>query len=250
MTNSAPLLVLFDIDGTLYHGDGSGRAAFGDTFREILGESFVDHQIDFAGRLDTWIFEELLRLNGVEATVELLSEFKRLSPGHLARRIQSGEFNVRRCAGAFELVRLLDERKEEWNLTLGLLTGNWPINGMLKISSVGFEPVWFVVNAWGDDAGAREDLPAVARKRFGEFHGSSGNGSVIPFERMVIVGDTIHDVGCAFANGCRSLAVATGWCSAEELGEAGADRVVEDLRDTKDLATWILEGDGVVRPKC
>lgn len=247
MTKKAPQLVLFDIDGTLYHGDGSGRVAFGDTFREILGESFVDHQIDFAGRLDTWIFEELMRLNGVTVTEELLEEFKRLSPGHLGKRIESGAFNIRRCAGALELVRLLDEKKGEWNLTLGLLTGNWPRNGMLKISSVGFDPGWFVVNAWGDDALTREGLPAVAQKRFGEFSGNSENGSVIPFERIVIVGDTIHDVACARANGCRSLAVATGWCSAEELGEAGAGRVVGDLTDLDDIASWILEGEGAVR---
>jgi phosphoglycolate phosphatase len=43
------------------------------------------------------------------------------------------------------------------------------------------------------------------------------------------VGDHVADVRAARAAGCRSVAVATGPCSAEELRVAGADDVLPDL---------------------
>ena len=48
---------------------------------------------------------------------------------------------------------------------------------------------------------------------------------------MIVVGDTVRDVHCAHENGSVCVAVTTGGSSAEELRAAGADIVVEDLRD-------------------
>jgi phosphoglycolate phosphatase-like HAD superfamily hydrolase len=45
---------------------------------------------------------------------------------------------------------------------------------------------------------------------------------------------------CAVSNGCRSLGVATGRFSADELIQIGADSVVDDLSDTEKIAAWIL----------
>jgi phosphoglycolate phosphatase-like HAD superfamily hydrolase len=236
--STTPRLILFDIDGTLYHGDGSGRAAFADTARAIVGDSFVDHPIDFAGRLDTWIYAELMRLNKIEVTHELTTRFMDLSPGFLKTRIESGEYNIRPCAGALELVEQLRSiQTHEHDLTLGLLTGNWPRNGRVKIASVGFNPEHFIINAWGHDGPTRNDLPPVAHARYHEHHRGTRK---IQFNDIVIIGDTLHDVNCALVNGCRSLAVATGWCSAEELARARPDHVVEDLTQIDEIVDWIL----------
>jgi phosphoglycolate phosphatase-like HAD superfamily hydrolase len=48
----------------------------------------------------------------------------------------------------------------------------------------------------------------------------------------VVIGDTPLDVACASFCGARSIAVATGTHSVEELRAAGADVVMEDLGDT------------------
>ena len=53
-----------------------------------------------------------------------------------------------------------------------------------------------------------------------------------PPRDAVVIGDTPLDVGCAAHVGARSLAVATGSHSVEELRAAGADVVLQDLSDT------------------
>jgi phosphoglycolate phosphatase-like HAD superfamily hydrolase len=57
----------------------------------------------------------------------------------------------------------------------------------------------------------------------------------------VIIGDTLHDIDCARANGCRSLAVATGVCTAAELAAHEPDLLVADLSDTSSILAWVLK---------
>jgi phosphoglycolate phosphatase-like HAD superfamily hydrolase len=52
---------------------------------------------------------------------------------------------------------------------------------------------------------------------------------------VVVVGDTPLDVACAAASGARSLAVATGGYDVDALRAAGADMVMEDLGDTRQV---------------
>ena len=47
-----------------------------------------------------------------------------------------------------------------------------------------------------------------------------------------MIGDTPRDVACGRSAGTRTLAVATGHFSVEDLAEAGADVVLEDFTDT------------------
>ncbi|HCT45912.1 MAG TPA: phosphatase, partial [Phycisphaerales bacterium] len=49
-----------------------------------------------------------------------------------------------------------------------------------------------------------------------------------------------HDVTCALDNDCRVLAVATGHATRQELEDAGAHLVVDDLTNTQDLLEWIM----------
>ena len=51
----------------------------------------------------------------------------------------------------------------------------------------------------------------------------------------IVIGDTPLDVGCAAHAGARSLAVATGSHSVEELRAAGADDVLSDLGNTGEV---------------
>ncbi len=226
------MLVLFDIDGTLYHGDGTGRAAFIDAGRELFGDRFADHDLVLSGRLDPWIFARFMELNGLTITPEIDEAFRAACHRHLRQRIESGNHRVNALPGTIELVERLGSMPE---VTLGLLTGNWEANGRLKVESIGFDSQQFRICAWGDDGPTRNDLPPVARRRYLDTFNRS-----IEFERVVIVGDTIHDVACATAHNCRCLAVCTGGSTEAELRQAGATTIMKDLSDSAAVVDWLV----------
>ena len=58
--------------------------------------------------------------------------------------------------------------------------------------------------------------------------------------RVVVVGDTPHDMACAAVAGARSIGVATGGHTREELERAGADAALDDLSDTDRVLRLIV----------
>jgi len=64
-------------------------------------------------------------------------------------------------------------------------------------------------------------------------------GPVFTPADAIVIGDTPLDVGCAAHAGARSLAVATGSHSVEELRAAGADAVLKDLSDTEEVVRLV-----------
>ena len=59
-----------------------------------------------------------------------------------------------------------------------------------------------------------------------------------------MIGDTPEDIACARAAGMRSLAVATGPYSVEELTAAGAHAALVDLSDTAAVLRLLAEAPG------
>lgn len=229
------MLLLFDIDGTLYHGNGSGWASFLATGRELFGESFTNNNINYAGRLDPWIFDSLAKSNGIKNTHEVHDKFMRATYECMRKEIDSGKYNICALPGAVDLLNALQQKSHL--VTLGLLTGNYPRNGRLKLQSIGINPDWFEVCVWGIDAPTRNELPVVGRQRYIELTGKD-----ISFDQIIIIGDTIHDINCAKAQGCKCLAVATGGGTKEELLTGGAELVVDNLTDTTRLVNWLVSG--------
>jgi phosphoglycolate phosphatase-like HAD superfamily hydrolase len=137
-----------------------------------------------------------------------------------------------------ELVSRLGEIE---HVTLGLLTGNYPETGKLKIRCAGLDPDVFVIAAWGIDGATRRDLPPVAMDRLASHAGRRFEG-----RNVVIIGDTPHDVDCAKAHGCRSIGVATGVFSVPQLQASGADIAVPDLGQVDEIVAWLLQDDSVV----
>lgn len=227
------MLLLFDIDLTLVKTRGAGLEAMGEAGRVVFGKPLDRNGVDFAGRLDPLILQDLLTSNGHDPTPEIMaatrSAYTELLPQFLEGRSEP-------LPGAHELVDRMDA---EPGVTVGVLTGNFPETGRLKLEACGFDMGRFEVGVWGDDSPhdppAREHLPPIGEARFAELRGE-------PPAETIIIGDTTHDVSCALANGCRALGVATGYTDAETLRRAGAHRVVEDLSDTTGLAVWLLGG--------
>ncbi len=231
------MLILFDIDGTLLRSEGAGMAAMVDAGRAIFGADVSIEGIPVAGRLDPLIMADMLARIGVEPGAGVMAAFRARYAQELCERLVHPTTTVRAMPGVHELVAALAELPAL--ATLGLLTGNFAETGRAKIRSCGFDPAWFPIGVWGDDSPStpptRNDLPGVAMARYRQLAGRA-----IEPRRVVVIGDTPHDVACARTHGCRCLAVATGRSSVEELQLAGADLAVEDLADTKAVLEWLL----------
>jgi phosphoglycolate phosphatase-like HAD superfamily hydrolase len=226
------MLILFDIDGTILLTQGAGMKAMHDAGRELYGDHFTMEGIEFSGRLDTLIWNDLVRLNGVPNGESNHDRFRAAYGRKLAERLQANS-TAKLLPGVRELVHEIAAAN---HATLGLLTGNYPETGRLKIKSAGLNPDLFLVTAWGCDAQARRDLPPLAIQRHHQLTGRTLRG-----EQVVIIGDTPHDIDCARAHGCRSVGVATGAFSIDALRDAGADLAVPTLVDTPGLTRWMFE---------
>ena len=226
------MLILFDIDGTLLLTQGAGIHAMADAGRELFSDHFTIDGIEFSGRLDSLIWKDLVKLNGVDDSDLNHDRFRAHYGKHLHRRLHESP-TAKLLPGVSNLVHRLVAVE---SVTLGLLTGNYPETGRLKIQRAGLDPDLFRVAAWGIDGATRRDLPAIAMQR----HGQDLGRSIEP-DRVVIIGDTPHDVDCARHNGCRSIGVATGAFDVASLRECGADLAMEDLSDTDGVVNWMLQ---------
>jgi phosphoglycolate phosphatase len=226
------MLVLFDVDGTLLLTHRAGLLAMQDAGRELFGESFTFEGVEFAGRLDPLIWSSVAEQNGIADTPEHHERF-RATYGECLRRRLDADPTAELLPGVAALVDRLHRRDD---VTLGLLTGNYPETGRLKIERAGLDPAIFVIRAWGDDGRHRRDLPAVAIRRY-----QQRIGRPVEPHRTIIIGDTPHDIDCAHANGCRAIGVATGPVyTIDDLRSHDPELAVEDLSDTDRLVDWIL----------
>jgi phosphoglycolate phosphatase-like HAD superfamily hydrolase len=77
---------------------------------------------------------------------------------------------------------------------------------------------FFEFGAFADDHHDRNELGAFARQRAREKHGIEFQSAAID-----VIGDTPHDIACGRAIGARTIAVATGSFSHEQLALSRPD---------------------------
>lgn len=234
-------LLLFDIDGTLLR---CGREV-GIAFFEALGEVFgiaaalrareAAPGYSFAGRTDPRIVIDLMAAAGVEREecVVCLESVRAVYLERLARR-----FDPSRTIVFPGVERLLERLAACEHLTLALLTGNWEGGARVKLASARLDG-FFAFGAFGDDGIERRELPPVALQRARVFLGAEAAP-----DRVVVIGDTRHDVDCAQAHGLSVLAVATGRDDEDTLRAAGAHWVTTTLERLPAGLPWLV-GSGV-----
>lgn len=217
-------LVLFDIDGTLLRAWGAGTRAMLRAGEQVLGARCRTAQIEFGGALDPWIFRRLAEHGDYPISVDGHVLFRRTYGDLLRAELAAAEQPCRALPG---VLPLLDQVRALEGVGLGLLSGNYGETGVLKLRAAGIDPAWFEVAAWGDMAETRPALIPVALSQL--------PAAELTARQVVVVGDTVRDIHCAHENGSLCLAVATGGNTREQLIEAGADLVVDDLTDPAPL---------------
>ncbi|MEP4078537.1 HAD family hydrolase [Haloferula sp.] len=213
-------LWLFDIDGTLVDTGGAGLRALKEAAVERFGAE--GPELDLAGSTDSGIVANMLEHFGYSESLEEYEKFFGFYLERLEWNLANGGFDGQVLPGVTDL---LDELADDFEVTVGLLTGNIAGGAAAKMQHYGLDH-HFDFGAYGCDHADRNLLGPVALERASEYAGRNFSP-----EETLVIGDTPKDIKCAHAMGARCLAVATGRFSAEELRQAGADRVIERLTD-------------------
>ena len=216
-------LVLFDIDGTLIDSGGAGVRSLDLALNDLFSIENGFHGISMAGKTDTQIIKEGIIKHGLSANGTIDAVIKAYL-NYLRREINNDRKHVK--PGIYEV---LEELKPLQDLGLGLLTGNIEEGARIKLEPFRLNE-YFPAGAFGSDDEDRNNLLPIAVKRFEELFQQK-----IEADNCIIVGDTPRDVECAHIYGAMCIAVATGPYSYNDLIEAGADYVVQDLSDRNAL---------------
>ena len=214
-------LLLWDIDGTLIASGGAGMRALQRALRDVFGIDGLLADIDFAGRTDMWIMREVFRKFALSATRE---NFERYFEGYVAALpAEMNNPQTRVLPGVREILRAATEHG---GFAQGLLTGNMRRGAQVKLAHHG---LWdhFAFGAFADDSEHRNELGPHAVRRALERHGVN-----FAADDVWIIGDTPHDIACGKIIGARTLAVATGGATLEQLREHSPTAAVQNLADT------------------
>lgn len=220
-----PVLLLFDIDGTLVEPGASRShlAAVHAAIRDVYGmPDPAAAGIRASGKTDLRIAAEILaaggythehfRLHADRYCAAAAAQYETRCPTDLSGYVIDG------------IPALLAGLAARTDVRLGLLTGNIRKIALRKLDAAGlagfFSPV---VGSWGCDAEDRIQLAPIARAR-------AGAGDVShPRERTMIIGDTPGDIACAHADRIRCAAVTTGRYTADQL--TAADSIAHDATE-------------------
>ena len=223
MNPASPSLFLFDIDGTLLLTGGSGYRSFVRSCQEVLEISGPLDGVGMAGKLDRMIFQEIVERFRPDLAQKELTEYWEDFKEKYIEYLHAESLDPSRWSlmpGVAELVEFAASLG-----SLALLTGNVREGAMIKLSVLGLDK-YFPTGGFGEQTVTRQRLAETAFSEACRYYGTE-----FARERTFVLGDTVHDILAAKAIGAKSIAVATGTVSADELASAGADLLVENFLD-------------------
>ncbi|MEO6061145.1 MAG: HAD family hydrolase [Thermoflexales bacterium] len=219
--NDQILAILFDVDGCLISTGGAGTRAWRDAFNRLHGIPADIGQFTEAGMTDPEVGRlTFARVLGREPTDQ---EMARLLGAYLEQLVKEVELSpgYRVMPGVAALLpRLVDA-----GIMLGLVSGALDAAAHIKLARAGLNR-FFLFGGYGSDSSDRGELTRMAIDRCGRLHGHPTEPT-----RVLVVGDTPHDIEAAHAARAIAVGVATGKYSVEALRSAGADHVLATLQE-------------------
>lgn len=198
-------ILFWDIDGTLLDSGGAGRLAFAQAATEMLGTEVDLATIEMAGRTDWAIATMILQPFGIAPEPAKVEELFSLYQQYLPDSLSKTQGYV--LSGVREILEALRQRLDVYLL---LLTGNIEAGAWAKLSHYGLD-TYFNGGAFG---GQTADRIGLARSAFAL---AQEKVTPIALDKCYVIGDTPHDIRCGQAIGARTIAIASGRYSAQEL---------------------------------
>lgn len=199
------MIVLFwDIDGTLLTTGKAGVPAWEKAVREVVGHDFELSKFRIAGLTDYQIAVRTFEMLGVDVNDEtihrMVRRYEELLPEWLPTKKGYVLPNVR------EILDMLESRDDVRSY---LLTGNTRGGAKAKLTHYDLFR-YFPDGAFAEDASERSVIATRALEL-------ARRAGPVNDRAVFVVGDTPHDIHCANAIGARTVAVATGGYSLDEL---------------------------------
>ena len=199
-------VLCWDIDGTLLTTGRAGVFAFERAIQDVCGVEAALMEVPTSGLTDHEVATAFLARAGCATDSHTVTAVLRAYEGHLPERLQWRQGRV--LQGAREALEALQERDDVLSL---LLTGNTAAGAEAKLRHYG---LWDYFAAAGGafctgDA-PREAIAEQVRARAAEMLDREPGA-------LFVIGDTPADVRCGKAIGARTVAVASGTYSVDEL---------------------------------
>jgi len=232
-------LALFDIDGTILT---TVRSAWENPFKDAMEQAFTEagdpRPIDTGkyrpgGKTDTQIIYEILGQNGIaeERIGQLVPSIKAKYLALLKGVIEGNPEYVTLKPGIQEL---LTELHTHPDVLLGLLTGNFEEGARIKLNAHGLNK-YFGFGAFGDGARQRSELPQRAVDAAKHYKGHHFTA-----KEIVIIGDTPNDIHCGRHLNVRTIAVATGPFTLDQLQAEKPDFAFVNFLEKEKVLSAIL----------
>lgn len=222
-------LFLFDIDGTLITSGGAGETALTRAMKTRFGVEEDFRGIVLAGATDALIARSLLEKHNLSVSPETVTALLDSYLHHLGECMPAHQGRV--LPG---MIPVLESLKARPDAVLALLTGNLVRGAEIKLRHYG---VWdyFEFGAFADDHHDRNELGKFASARAVERHGES-----FPPDNIFVIGDTPKDIECGRAIGAKTVAIATGIFTREQLSSHSPDFLFDDFSDTSSVLDALM----------
>jgi len=210
-------LLIWDIDGTLIQGRGIGRRAMDKAFLSLYGieEGFKD--ISMAGRLDAVILNDAFNAHSI--TGRNTKKYFDIYCSYLKEEIDKLTSPI----FAPGILLLLEELNKRDDTLCVLGTGNIENAARIKLAFHDMNK-YFPTGGFGNTEAERWEIIDEAR-----INASKLCNTVFKPENTYVIGDTPKDIECGKILNIKTVGVATGPYSPEQLQESGADYVFKDF---------------------
>ena len=214
-----PQAILFDVDGLLITTGGAGTRSWRWAFDELYGIPADIGEFTEGGMTDPVVgrltFKSVIGHDpSPEELAKVISHYLLRLPEEVA---SSPGYKV--LDGVEELL----PRLAKADFLLGITTGAVEAAAHIKLARADLNR-YFSFGGYGSDSADRGELTRKAIERAGEILGTA-----IDSRRVLVLGDTPHDITAAHAANAIGVGVASGRFRRDELRAAGADYVLGSL---------------------
>ena len=222
-------LVLFDIDGTLISVCNAHLKSFSEAFKKVYGIDADIEVINYHGMTEQQIIIGVLEKKGLSEQ-EIKSKIKECLE---AMADSFNRFIKDEKIVLLEGVQQLLEELDKNNFKMGLVTGGSEDIARGKLKKAGINH-YFKVGGFGNDDIDKADLVKLAVKRAQEKFNFN-------FDNIFLFGDAPQDMKAGKEAGVKTIGATAGIYSEKELKGAGADFIVESLKDKDRILKEIIK---------